>query len=294
LTPPPSPGATVLRPDAVVRLTGPSAAGLAVLGDSLWVSHFEGSTLSEVDMATGREVRTIDVGRHPGSVAALDGRLVVAHYGVPRDERRLSIVDPSTGTVSRSEPTAPLCCELVHAGDSLWTLAVNGDLVRVGPGAKVSSPARTNADANFHIGVVAAGDGVWVGSEDGSLERFEAPNGRRTATGAPGGGIPVAEDGGMLWGARPDTLWGLDARTGEPRVEHPLEDVSEILAGAANGPELWLAVRNLAGDGRVLRVDTTTGTVTGAAEVDLPTNMLMVDGTLWVTDWTNHRVLRFG
>ena len=55
-----------LRPAAVVRLTGRSAAGLAMMGGSLWVSHFEGTTLSEVDMASVRETGTVEVGRHPG------------------------------------------------------------------------------------------------------------------------------------------------------------------------------------------------------------------------------------
>jgi len=42
----------------------------------------------------------------------------------------------------------------------------------------------------------------------------------------------------------------------------------------------------------VLRIDTATGTVTGVAEIGLPTTMVVADGSVWVTDW-NAQVVRF-
>jgi hypothetical protein len=88
-------------------------------------------------------------------------------------------------------------------------------------------------------------------------------------------------------------VWGIDAATGEQRAEYPLEDVSEILAGAVAGTDLWLSVRDLAGGGHVLRLDTDTGTITGRADLDLPTDMVVAGGWLLVTDWTTHSVERF-
>jgi outer membrane protein assembly factor BamB len=283
----------VIEPAAVVRLTGRSAAGLAAVGDSLWVSHFEGSTLSEVDMAADEEVGTVDVGRHPGSIRGLDGQVFVTHYGVPKDDQRIGALNPSGNAVQRTDPVGPLCCELVDAGDALWTVAVDGRLLRVDPDLEVTEAARTAANSDFHIGVVSTGDAVWVASEDSQVERYDAASGKRATTVDAGGGIPVAEGGGMLWGARPDTIWGLDATTGEQRAEFPLEDVSEILSGAVAGPDLWLSVRDNSGLGKVLRIEAATGVVTGEAEVNLPTNMLVAGDSLWVTDWSIHSVVRF-
>ncbi|HEY7282380.1 MAG TPA: hypothetical protein VID47_12390 [Actinomycetota bacterium] len=288
-----SPTPEELRPVAVVRLTGRSAAGLAVMGGSLWVSHFDGTAVSEVDMASNREVRTVEVGRHPGSIAAMGGRLFVTHYAVPKPERRIGVLDPADGTLDDTTPTGPLCCDLVAAGDALWTVAAGGDLLRVDRDLHVERAARTSADSHFHIGVVSSGDAVWVASEHSDVERFDARTGTRTTFVDAGGGIPVAEHGGMLWGARPDAIWGLDSRTGERRAVFPLADVSEILAGAIAGTDLWLSVRDLAGTGEVLRIDTATGTVTGAAGVGLPTSMVVAGGSLWVTDWDAHSVVRF-
>ncbi len=288
-----SPSPVGLRPAAVVRLTGRSAAGLAVAGDALWVSHFEGTALSEVDMGSNREIRTLEVGRHPGSIAAMDGRLFVTHYAVPKPERRIGVLDPGNATLEHTAPTAPLCCELVRAGDAVWTVGVDGDLLRVGRNLQVERAARTSADSDFHVGVVSSGAAVWVASEHSDVERFDAATGARTTFVDAGGGIPVAEHGGMLWGARADSIWGLDSRTGERRAVFRLEGVSEILAGAVAGTDLWLSVRDLAGAGRVLRIDTATGTVTGAAEIGLPTSMVVAGGSVWVTDWDAHSVVRF-
>jgi len=287
----PSPAA--LEPAAVVRLTGRSAAGLAELDGSLWVSHFEGSTLSEVDVSADREVRTVEVGRHPGSIRALHGRVFIAHYGVPKDDQRIGAMDPSDGSTTQSERVGPLCCELVEAGGFLWTVDVEGRLIRLDRRLAVTEAARTSANSDFHIGVVSTGDAVWVASEDSRIERFDAGTGKQTTFVEAGGGIPVASGGGLLWGARADTVWGLDVTTGEQRAEFPLEGVSEILSGAVFGPDLWLAVRDAGGAGKVLRLDTSVGDLTGEAEVGLPTNMLVVGDSLWVTDWDEHSVVRF-
>jgi streptogramin lyase len=266
---------------------------MAVADGSLWVSHFEGTALSEVDMASNRELRTVEVGRRPGSIAAMDGRLFVTHYAVPRAERRIGVLDPATGSLEHTTPTAPLCCDLAAAGGALWTVDAGVELLRIGRDLYVERAARTSADSHFHIGVVSSDDAVWVASENSTVERFDAGTGARTTSVDAGGGIPVAEHGGMLWGARADAIWGLDSRTGERRAVFPLGDVSEILAGAVAGSELWLSVRDLTGAGRVLRIDTATGTVTGVAEIGLPTTMVVADGSVWVTDWNAHSVVRF-
>src|SRR4029079_4810849 len=63
-----------LVPAVTIELTGEAAGALEVADGALWVTHFEDTTVSRVNLDTGDEVAVVEVGPNPGGMAPVCDR----------------------------------------------------------------------------------------------------------------------------------------------------------------------------------------------------------------------------
>lgn len=176
-------------PSGEVRVTlptgpGPHEAAVAADGRTAVIANYgrnePGSSLTVIDVASAKVLRTIDLGEHrrPHGLAWLgDGRLLVTSEG----SRHLLIVDPKAGKVERAIPTEQ---EISH-------------MVAVAPGGGRAFVANIRSGS---VTVVDLAKGKKI---------------RNVATGEGAEGIAVTPDGKQVWvGNRAaDTLSVLDAMT---------------------------------------------------------------------------------
>jgi streptogramin lyase len=293
-TPAPSPGAGSLRPVATIRLSGSTASGLAEAGGWLWVTHFEASTISQVDPRTNTEVSRVEVGLHAGSVTAVGPRLWIAHYTGRPEDSRLTGLDPLPAAVVRRVQPPHLCCEVAGAGGLLWAVDPRGALITIDPerGALVgTTPA--DFDPRVHIALVGDERALWLSSDTTPLHRIDPATGRVVTSLDVGGGIPMAVAQGLVWGAGPHHVWAVDPESNQVRLRLPLENTIETLSLAVTDDALWVGARRPGHVGVILRLDLASGRLTGEAPAGLPARVLYAFGDVWVADWNANTLLRF-
>lgn len=255
--------------------------GVAIVGDSVWVSDGSGGTLLQVDASGGAVIAEVATGapdpRDAGVVAA-DGQLWVANLG-----GTVGVLDAATGqvvarvTTGEGEPAAV-------ALDDRWawvpTHGPGGGLVRFDRARPDSEPlAVALPESGFAVAV--DGETAWVAGLDGRVFAVDAPSGKVVRTFAVGGaprGVAVAD--GDVWVSLRDAraVVRLDATTGA--------EVARIPAGGRPWPVasgagfVWVATL----EGRLLRVDPARDEVTAEAEVGREARGVAVGASaVWVT-----------
>src|SRR3954468_24093318 len=99
-TPSPAPTPTPADPVIRVALSGQAPAALAIDGDRMWVYEIESGDLSLVDLAAGRETRTIHFGGLGSHVLrGADGILYVARFETGGSGDHLLVIDPASAAI---------------------------------------------------------------------------------------------------------------------------------------------------------------------------------------------------
>jgi YVTN family beta-propeller protein len=164
--------------------------------DALWVANSDDDTITRLDPPSGRRLRTIHVGPHPEGVAAAGGRLWVAN-GLDDTVTR---IDTRRGTVAATIPVGPAPADLrvLALGDGAVWVTVRDALVRLDPRTD-----RVVARIIVHspAGAAAGGGSVWVSNaDDGTLTRIDARTNRvvtRVRVGVTPASVALA--GGFAW-----------------------------------------------------------------------------------------------
>ena len=204
----------------------------------------------------------------------------------------LVIVDPLTGERS-GIPLAPLESVSVD-GATLWALEKNGTIQIIdAPSGDVRASASVHLDADAHSEAVPGGGALWVSGDRTPVHRIDPT----TATVGPdietGGGIPLAFDGGLVWGARADEAWAIDPASESVTRRVPLVGLAEILAMDVAGDDAWIAARKPGRVGVVVRVDLATGENIDEFAVSLPAGVVIAEDAVWVTSYETNELLRF-
>ena len=212
------------------RRAAPGA--LAFGADSLWVAG-DSERVAQVDPASNRVVRRIDVGGHPTALAVAYGALWIA--------------EPREGVVVRLDLARRRAPQRLAAGagptalaagaGAVWVAAEDsGQLVRLAPRSGL-------ATASINVGngpsAVAVGKGaVWVADRaDGTLSRVDP------AAGAVSGALRVGADaaaiavaGGSVWVAdgAGKRLVRVDPARLRVTARRPIESSPTALAGGAH------------------------------------------------------------
>jgi streptogramin lyase len=196
------------------RIAVDSPFDLVLAAGSVWVTSFESGTLTRLDAANGRELRSFDIGGSPAGIALCAGRVWVGHG---RDATWLTAVDPATGRARRvgvgaRGPGWPRC-----ARGELW-VATQDSVLRVDPrSGEVRARVRlggTPAEAT------AVQDGIgfwtiWVTDKERSLVNRIDPVTNRVLDTFPAGpgAYSLARFAGSTWIA---SFAGSDVRRYDP------------------------------------------------------------------------------
>jgi streptogramin lyase len=136
----------------------------------LWVAAWEAGRLDEVDLATLRVVRRIDVGPRPVGLASRGGAVWVGHG---REATAIARVDRASGAVEQVEVGDPRPGWFVTGTRDFWIQANDGDVLHVDPaGRRVL--ARLHVGRTLARGAAAADGSLWMpDKEQGIVYRID-------------------------------------------------------------------------------------------------------------------------
>jgi hypothetical protein len=249
--------------------------------------------LVEVDLATERVIRTIDIPAGGSQVVATpDGTIYVGRYAADSAGQTIAVVDVSSGqfTGIAIEPIGGLAVE----GSSLWALQSSGRVTRIDRASlRSTGSVSVHVDTDAHMDAVAGAGSVWVSGDRTPVRRIAGSKPRVTAEIETGGGIPLAFEGGLVWGARPDQVWAIDPKSNRISRRVPLDDLSEILALDVDGDEAWIAARRPGRIGTVVQLDLKTAQVVSEQAVSLPAGVRIAPDRAWVTSYDTNELVSF-
>ena len=256
--------------------------GIAVDGETVWVSDASRATLVALDSVTGdvrREVGTGAPDPRDAGIAVVDGRLWVANLG-----GSVGVLDAATGTpfgrveVGPGEPAAV-------AVDERWAWAPRhgpgGGLTRIDSDLDGASPVAL-PDSGFALAIA---DGtVWVSGLDQGLFAVDAATSEvRLDIDLPGAPRGVAVAAGDVWVTLRDRqqVVRVDGDTGE--VVARLDVDGQPWPVAAGAGSVWVATL----EGQLIRIDPATTLITATAAVAAQARGVAVaDDAVWVTSQT--------
>lgn len=267
---------------------------MVVARDGVWVYSIESGDVTLTDPSAGTTSTSIHIGGFGSHlVVGNDGRLFAGRFETGGKGSFLVAIDPANGKLSYG--TTGALGALTSAGDFLYALEKADRLLKVDPATlEVAATADVDID-DEHMEVVIAGGAVWASSDHTPLRRLSLNDLTVTDTIDVGGGIPFVVEGGLVYGARPGTMWVLDPTTKIVTREIPLPGVEEILAMDVEAgdafPEAWLAVRTAGRVGAVLRLDLDSGAIVGTSPVELPAAVKIVGGEVYVASYLGNELL---
>jgi ABC-type oligopeptide transport system substrate-binding subunit/class 3 adenylate cyclase len=206
----------------------------AVDGDTLWVTQFDGSGVSKIDIDLGREIDRFFVADDPDSqstagIAVGAGSLWIARPDDDDGSGRIGVllrVDPESGEVEHRFPGLFGVISVAFADGQVWT---NGNgITRIDPATNTVA-----ATASVSGAFVSAGGGFgWTADESkGVLYKIDTNGNVADSYPTGAGARNVWYSDGVIWVSNQDvgTVTGIDAVTGDRRTfrfEHPLQAVA--------------------------------------------------------------------
>jgi YVTN family beta-propeller protein len=281
-------------PKAVATIpAGNGPDGIAVDGNTVWVSNSEGNTLTRLDTETNKAIgKPVPVGHNPDNVAAADGVVWVANT--------------DDGTVTRLEADPePGASSTVRVGSGPEGLSLGKRLVWVANGdsdsvSRIDRGSATTVGApigvgNKPIGLFVGEGNVWVtNSFSRTVTRIDPSTAK--VIGQPvrvGKNIrSVTEGDGSTWvsSVDEDTVTRLDPKSGQV-VGDPITVGDRPKEMVVAGGFLWVVNE---GSNSVSRIDTKAGNVVGSPIKvgTTPVGIAAGAGSLWVSNNASDTVTR--
>jgi hypothetical protein len=281
------------QPVTRVALSGQAPAALAIDADRMLVYEIESGDLSLVDLAGGRETRTIHFGGLGSHVAiGRDRTIYVGRFDTGGSGEHLVVVDPESGSIG-GVATGPLGALTLGEDGSVLALEKADRLLRVDAASR-AIVGEVSVDVNDeHMEVLAASGAAWVASDHTPVRRISVPAMAVETTIDAGGGIPLVARSGLIWGARPDAAWAIDPATNAIARTVPLDNLIEILAMDIDGDDAWIAARRPGHVGTLIRLDLADGRIVGEFPVSLPSAVRIAGDRVWVASYLTNELLGF-
>jgi len=276
-----------------IRLSGSGPIGMAIAGRIGWVVATDSGHLISLDLSSGTEIAAIDIGPGASSVVIGDGDAVeVSRYDTGTTGEGIVVVSGRDHAV-RGIATMALGGLAVGEAGTVWALEKAGNVLHVDPATgRILGRVAVDVDVNEHMEIVAGAGARWVSSDHTPVRRIAA-DATVAAVIETGGGIPLAFNGGLVWGARANELWGIDPKTNTITRHVPLVGIDEILALDVSGTEAWIAARRPGRVGTVVRLELPGGRVVAEYPVSLPAGVELAPDRAWVTNYDASEVLGF-
>jgi hypothetical protein len=266
---------------------------LELVGDEAWILASDSAELVRVTLADQQEIGSNPAGSLPTVLAVgSEGQALIGDLGATNGERLL-VIDPASGDVQRFVTDDQVQSISFMPENLLWLLNRNGLVQQYDlPPGRPSYAREVTVDPNEHMEVVAAGSYAWAGSDSGPLTRIQVPHAVTDGTLDAGGGVPLLYRDGIVWGARPDEIWGIDTTTNEVSRHVALANLIEILAMDIADSEAWVAARRPGRVGTILRIDLESGEVMGEWPASLPASIKVGADAVWAVDYETDELIR--
>ena len=261
---------------------------IAAHGDSLWILHPDGRTLSRVSRSERQVTGTVGLGGAPASIA-------VDRHGVWISDAlaaTVTLIDPERLTVGRTFTARSTPLRLLHsdAGSlaigygSLWLASGERTISRIDPvDGRVLAVIPNVRTGGASSGGIAAGAGaVWVAGLH-EITRI-SPSSNRVVAEVPlaifrAAGIAATRSGVWVSDVGSDQVFLIDA--GRSLAAGATKVGGQPLSVAQGAGSLWVAN---SGDGTVSQIDPITGRLLETIAVGgSPNGIAVVDGEVWVT-----------
>ena len=263
---------------------GNTPAAVTAAGGSLWVANAAEATVSRVDPAQARVVRTLSVPGTPvgvavggGSIWVVNSDLAAAHSTITRIDERYQ---RATATISL--PSTILIgsgAGITWDGRNIWAVTQAGSAFRIG-----GTSNRVTASVpvgNDPTSLVAAAGSVWVTNTlDETVSRIQPPAIVTSTTAVGSRPNAIAVGAGSLWvvDAGENAVRRLDPHTGS--VLATIGVGQNPIAVAASSDAVWVANST---DLSVTRIDPRTNRVTKTVALGYPpTSLAVANGRVWV------------
>jgi hypothetical protein len=256
-----------------------------------WVVETDAGRLVHVDLASGATV-PMDIRSSANWIKVLDdGHLVISRYAPAPGRATLEVIDLANGhvTPAAEDPIDALDVD----GGTIWAFVKGGTVLAVDPDKRIEGQTTVEIAENEHMDLVGTGGAAFASSDSTAVRRVRGAPLAVDAMIETGGGVPFVEEGGLVWGARPDELWAIDPASGSVTRRFPLADVSEVLDLDVEGDDAWIAVRHPGQVGAVIRLDLATGNKVAESPAGLPAAVVIAGESAWVTDYESGELLGF-
>jgi hypothetical protein len=184
-----------------IRLDGQGPIGLDIAANRAWVIQTDSGGLVEVDLDTQQITRTLDVPAGGSQVVAAEGDTVyVGRYTPDSSGRTIAIVDLRSGDVAglSIEPIGGLGVDR----SAIWALQTSGKVSRIDRlSLELTGSVSVHVDSEAHMDALVGAGSVWVSGDRTPIHRISGSKPRVVADVQTGGGIPLAFDHGLVWGA---------------------------------------------------------------------------------------------
>jgi peptide/nickel transport system substrate-binding protein len=207
---------------------------------TVWVANSASRTVSLINTATARVVRSVEVGNGPTAIDAGAGFVWVANAG----DSTIVKLDPITANVVSRIPVAARPSAIVATDGGVWVASAdNASLTHIDPATGVTLAAPISV-GGVPVGLAEGATGVWVATTDGNVARIDAVAHRIvesidtgeaiSAIAVSGDAVWVAGRGGSVLRFDPNALDAAPTRVA-------VASAPEALALVNN--DLWVATR---------------------------------------------------
>jgi hypothetical protein len=302
----------------------PAPLYIAYGADSLWVSHHRASMVSRVDPATGEIVANISIDPTPGSTEETEPTATGAGTGggsiVAADDQVWVLdlggfvwkIDPATNEIAARVEVPELLAERGAALDDgqLWMLSGSG-WVRLDVATNELAGPFPPPEGMGLLGngpqVVGTPAAVWFGSTQGAVRVNPETGAVETVVDVEPAGLgaqPLGTVSDLLWGARPDKVWGIDTTSNDVALEFEKSpEVGNLYSDSATVSDdgLWVLAAPAGGLGKdqwfeLAHFDLEDGMTEHFAymnaEFEFIVGMVVAEGSLWATDFGRGNLLR--
>jgi ABC-type oligopeptide transport system substrate-binding subunit/class 3 adenylate cyclase/DNA-binding beta-propeller fold protein YncE len=263
---------------------GDTPVAVTAAGGSLWVANSAEATVSRVDPAQARVVRTISVPGTPVGVAVGGGSIWVVNSDLAAIHSTITRIDEryQRATATISLPSSILIgsgAGITWDGRNIWAVTQAGSAFRIsGSSNRVTASVPVGDDPTS---LVAAAGSVWVANVlDESVSRIQPPATVTSTTAVGSRPTAIAVGAGSLWvvDAGENAVRRLDAHTGS--VLATITVGRNPIAVAASSDAVWVANSS---DLSVTRIDPRTNRVTNTVALGYPPAALaLANGRVWV------------
>ena len=219
---------------------GGGPAGVAVGAGFVWVANSLDGTLSQIDPRTEAVVQKIQVGNGPTDVAVGEDAVFVANSG----DRTLMVIDPTSGVIKHAFPVPGGANRIAVGARAVWVTSESaGSVARIDP--------RTGTAQQINVGngptAIAVGPGaVWVANgPDGTVSRIDPRSNRVSSVVQVGTGLSalaVTRDGVWVSNERAGTVSEIDPAGRE--VVRTLKTGNRPAGIAVSTETLYVAVQS--------------------------------------------------